>query len=703
MKDQHKTKKQLVGELAELRRGLAELEKCESERHQKERELRQSEERYRLFFQTSKDCVFITSKDGTWVDMNDAAVELFGYETKAELRETRIPDLYANPEDRTTHIRLIEESGFVKDYPVDLRKKDGSVINTVITSVPVKDDVGEVAGFQGTIRDITEPRQAAERLRESEAFLNTLLNAIPIPVFYKDRDGRYLGFNRAFETFFGHTRDGLIGKTVFDIKPLKLAKIYDARDTELLAAGGVQQYESRVMSARGVPRDAILNKAVFTDAQGTVIGLIGTILDITEHKRALQAQRDSEERFRRIYEHMAVGVAWVSVDFRIEGANEAYCRMLGYREEELIGKHLRDTTHPESVEENLSKQSQLAAGEIDHYRMEKRYIHKSGRVVHGILDANVVRDDEGKPLYFLGSVLDITERKQTEEALRESEKRLIAAQHIAKMGDFTWDVETGEVTWSDALFDLLQYDKSEKLDYDKVNAEIHHHDDLERVNKWLHNSISSGKEELTSNEYRLIRKDGKILYVRTVGVIEHREGKSAKVFATIQDITERKRAEEEKDRLEKQLRHAQKMEAVGTLAGGIAHDFNNLLQTIQGYAEILLLDQDEDAPGYGELQEISRAARRGGELTKQLLTFSRKVETKRRPRLWPAFARISWQSIISLRHYLPGAGFTPARKHPECISRSRESRPTGKRLLKIPTAIWVLPPIAEALTAPLYW
>ena len=137
------------------------------------------------------------------------------------------------------------------------------------------------------------------------------------------------------------------------------------------------------------------------------------------------------------------------------------------------------------------------------------------------------------------------EYSKVEEALRESEKRLIEAQHIANMGDFTWDVETDEVTWSDGLFDLLQYDKSEKIDYARVNEEIHHPDDLKRVTQWLNDCIASGKAELAPNEYRLIRKDGKILYVNTVGVIARQEGQSTKVFATLQDITERKQMEGE--------------------------------------------------------------------------------------------------------------------------------------------------------------
>ncbi len=128
--------------------------------------------------------------------------------------------------------------------------------------------------------------------------------------------------------------------------------------------------------------------------------------------------------------------------------------------------------------------------------------------------------------------------------LEESRQRLLEAQRIARMGDFTWDVETGEITWSDALFELLGYDKTETVDYAKVNANIHHPDDLECVTRWLKDCIESGEDELMPNEYRLLRKDGETMYVRTVGVIQHRPGRKPVIFATIQDITERRKAEE---------------------------------------------------------------------------------------------------------------------------------------------------------------
>jgi len=130
--------------------------------------------------------------------------------------------------------------------------------------------------------------------------------------------------------------------------------------------------------------------------------------------------------FRQIYDPIRVGIARISLDFRIECVNKAYCRMLGYSEAELMGKHLRDITHPETVEANLALQSQLAAGKINHYCMEKQFIHKNGSVVHGMLDASLVRDADGRPSCFLGSVVDITDRNRVEKALQENAKKVRA-------------------------------------------------------------------------------------------------------------------------------------------------------------------------------------------------------------------------------------------------------------------------------------
>ena len=131
-------------------------------------------ERYRNFFRTSRDAVFITTREGQWADMNRATVELLGYESRRELERVPVREVYADPSERERHVRMIAEEGFVEECPVRLRRKDGTVIQTLITSVPVRDEEGEVLGFQGTIRDVTEQKKARQQVRR----LNSLLEAI---------------------------------------------------------------------------------------------------------------------------------------------------------------------------------------------------------------------------------------------------------------------------------------------------------------------------------------------------------------------------------------------------------------------------------------------------------------------------------------------------------------------------------------------
>jgi len=127
---------------------------------------------------------------------------------------------------------------------------------------------------------------------------------------------------------------------------------------------------------------------------------------------------------------------------------------------------------------------------------------------------------------------------------RRRRDRFRQAQYITQMGDFTWDVSSGNVTWSTGMRRLLKYDEHEPIDYAKVNRSIHHPDDVERVTRWLEDSLASGKEIFGPNEYRLLCKDGEVIWVETNGSIDYQNGKAVTVFGTCQNITARKQAEE---------------------------------------------------------------------------------------------------------------------------------------------------------------
>src|SRR5664280_3928014 len=162
-------------------RELEEAKVRNREKHTEEK-LRESEKQYRTFFSTSRDCIFITSVDGRWIDMNDAAVELFGYSSRDELMQSSIPDLYVKKEERTKFINTVMEKGYTKDYPVDMRRKDGGVINTLITSNLQYDAAGKTTELMGTIKDITERMRAQEQLRKSEESFRLSLDDSPLGV-----------------------------------------------------------------------------------------------------------------------------------------------------------------------------------------------------------------------------------------------------------------------------------------------------------------------------------------------------------------------------------------------------------------------------------------------------------------------------------------------------------------------------------------
>jgi len=329
----------------------------------------------------------------------------------------------------------------------------------------------------------------------------------------------------------------------------------------------------------------------------------------------VQESNEYKQKYIELIQESLDGFAMLDTNGDFSFCNAVYCKILDYEFEEMKTLSYKDVT-PAAYHELDQQQfdKMLDRGFSDLY--QKEYTTSAGKLIPIEIRSYLIKDTNGNFSGTWSYVRDISERIRAEKALQESQNRLIQAQRIAMMGDFTWDCETGEVSWSDGLIDLLQYDKSEKIDFEKVNAKIHHPDDLERITLWLKDCIASGKNVLTPNEYRIIRKDGEIIYVRSVGVIERRQGKQPRVFATVQDITER-------TNLQDQLYQAQKMESVGRLAGGVAHDYNNMLSIIIGYAELALDKLNPTEPLHNDVTAILEAGIRSMNITRQLLAFAR--------------------------------------------------------------------------------
>ena len=339
-------------------------------------------------------------------------------------------------------------------------------------------------------------------------------------------------------------------------------------------------------------------------------GLVLAVLNVTGRVEAEKARLASDTLFRTMFESSSVGIARVSLDDRIEEINQAYCTMLGYTRDELVGMTIWDITDPECLPESERLQTRLRRGEVDSYQMEKKYLRKDGGAVWGLLDASLVRDTNGDPLYFLGNVVDVTERKRT-----ESENRNLSIGVEQSPVAIVVTDPGGAIEYVNAKFCAISgYTKEEALGQNprilksgEQSAEMY--EDL-----WA--TITSGRT--WSGEFHNRRKSGELYWEdATIGPIVSEQGEITHFIGFKEDITEKKD-------LEHQLLQSQRLEAIGQLAGGVAHDFNNLLTVINGYSALVLDKLSDGDPKRLDMEQIAAAGERAGALTHQLLAFSRK-------------------------------------------------------------------------------
>ncbi|MEI9479803.1 MAG: PAS domain S-box protein, partial [Deltaproteobacteria bacterium] len=361
------------------------------------------------------------------------------------------------------------------------------------------------------------------------------------------------------------------------------------------------------------------------DEQGQVTYYDGIIDNIEDRKlaefqkeSALEALRESEERFRSLYENSTVGLYRPAPDGKIHLANPVLVRMLGYLSfSHLSNRNLKKNgfgpTYPRrQFVETIEKDGEVRG-------LESAWTRKDGTIFYCRESARAIRDGQGKTLYYDGIVEDITERKQAEEALKESEIKY--RELVENSPDAIAIYVAGKIVYTNKeCLHLLAAASSAELIGKSVIQFVHPDYRalvIKRMKKFANERIVS-----PLSEEKFVRLDGSNVEVEVMAIPIKFENKLA-VQLIIRNISERKQAEAEKRVLEERLQWAEKMEAIGTLAGGIAHDFNNLLMGIQGYASMILSNLDPTHPNYERLKRIESQVQSGADLTNQLLGFAR--------------------------------------------------------------------------------
>lgn len=257
----------------------------------------------------------------------------------------------------------------------------------------------------------------------SHTSLQQILDHAPFAIVVKTPDGRYLFVNREFERQVGVSAANVVGKTSFEVLPHELARRFSERDRMVRETRAQAILESEE-TLQGTTRTYLNRAFPVLDERGEVTAIIGTETDITEWREAQRRLRESETRFRAIFESAAVGIALYGLDGRVITCNPTYATILGYTPDELTGMSFVDLTYPDDRERSLELTRKQIAGETDSFDVEKRYMRKDGRPIWGRVTVSLIRNEHGEPLYTIAILADQSAYRAAEERLRQSERQL---------------------------------------------------------------------------------------------------------------------------------------------------------------------------------------------------------------------------------------------------------------------------------------
>jgi PAS domain S-box-containing protein len=471
-----------------------------------------------------------------------------------------------------------------------------------------------------------DPRQHATRLQRLEGTLNEVERVAHLGHWAWHIKTNHLEWSDGMFRIFGVEREGFSG----DLAAVVAEAIHpddrvavERSNRAVIEQGKREPLEYRVRRHDGTVRVVWAEAAeLVCDAEGRPALLTGIVLDITDRKQAEEALRESTARHRRLVETIPGIIYSYS-----EGRGGTYYSpqveaVLGYTVQQLLRQPMlfHDAIHADDLPTVDRVIAKKAAGVVE---LEYRIRDASGRW-RWLLDRCVRLTNDDGTTTLEGLALDITDRKRVEEALQESDRSLREAQTIAKLGSYVLNVSTGVWKSSDMLDRLLAIGPDYPRSVDGWLALVHPDDRAMMADYFGHAVLEKGR--VFDIEYRIIRQDDRAeRWVHGLGTVRRDpEGRPLAMHGTIQDITEHKRAQEERSRLQDQFQQAQKMESVGRLAGGVAHDFNNMLSVILANTDAVLEQADPTQPLHDDLKEIQQAAMRAADLTRQLLAFARK-------------------------------------------------------------------------------
>ena len=520
-----------------------------SERKRAEAALRESEERYRSLFEQSIDAIFGNAPDGSHIEVNQAWLDMFGY-AREDLESMNAADLYVSSDDRNSFLRMMQDRGAVRDE-VELKKKDGTVMLCQRVAFARRDSAGRVVAYQGIVRDITAQREAERLLREGEEKYRSLFEQSLDAIYINTPDGLSIEANQAWLDLFGYTRE--------ELKDVATMGLYaDPRERESflrrMEETGFVSDEVRYKRKDGTVLDCQRAVVARRDETGRIVAFQGVTRDVTGMRKAERALRESEEKYRTLFERSMDAVCIVAADGALLEANKAYLELFGYDAADVGRVNVREHyVNPAERDEYLRVLERDGAVVGHHTRVMKT----DGTVMECVRSSVAHYDVSGRITSIQTVTRDITEDRRREMALADelTRRRILVEQ--SRDGIVVLDEDGSAVETNLKFAEMLGYSPQEVLQLHVSDWDVP--TPPERLNEMMRTVDESGDHFETQHR----RKDGTVYDVEISTNAAVFAGRKL-IFCVCRDISARKRAERELRESEEKYRalFEQSMDAI---------------------------------------------------------------------------------------------------------------------------------------------
>jgi len=607
MKDE-RTREQLLKELEKLRIRIKELEDTEIA-------LQICSKRTQAVFNAVPDLMFQIDKDGVFKNYKTAKEEL--YIPPEEFMRKSIHDIFPKELAKET-MHFVErtiESGDMQIFEYQLQFEENLHYYEARMVISGENEVLAI------IRDITEHKCTEGALQENEEKYRAIFERAADSIVLIDAEtGGFAEFNDKAHKSLGYTREEFKELKIPDFGVIESLEEFMKHIAKIIEQG-TDIFESKHRTKSGKIRTIMVSASAVSIGGKKFIQSIWR--DITEHKRAENALRESEEKYRNMVERANDGITIIQ-DTIIRYANPRLAEIVGHTVEELIGTPFMDYIHPDELPKVVDRYKRRMAGEAVTSIYETALVHKKGHRIETEFNAGLISYDGGTADFVF--IRDITKRKNAEKALRESEERYRLLFDIAPIGITLHDGEKFLITNKKGT-EILGFGNPAQIVGLPVR-DIVTPESVEIVDKRINAMFAQEPQEPI--QMVILKQNDERIIVDIVSAPIKYGGRDV-ILSALRDVTERVRAQEEKKALEEKLLQAQKLEAIGRLAGGIAHEFNNLLNGIIGYSELIKENLSVSDPAFRYTELIFKAGIDASRLTRQILSFARRSPIEKHP------------------------------------------------------------------------